>query len=70
MKAFTDIEKALAFARAFRGRAEEFCLPIDDSLQDPIGANMTLVLDHLLARGWIPAGYEQMVGYRIYHYKE
>lgn len=70
MKPFTDIEAAVEFAKSFRGTAEQFRLPIDDSLQDPLGMNMALILDHLLARDWEPAGYEQMDGYRVYRYKE
>jgi hypothetical protein len=70
MKPFTDIEAALEFVRSFRGTAEELRLPIDDSLQDPVGMNMALVVDHLLGGEWEPAGYEQMSGYRIYRYKQ
>lgn len=70
MKPFTEIEAALAFVKSFRGSAEELQLPIDDSLQDPVGLNMALLVDHMLGREWEPAGFEQMPGYRIYRYRE
>jgi hypothetical protein len=70
MKPFTEIEAALEFVKSFRGCAGELLLPIDDSLQDPVGMNMALIVDHLLGREWEPAGYEQMSGYRVYRYKE
>jgi hypothetical protein len=35
-----------------------------------VGLNMALILDHVLARGWLPDGYEQRDGYRIYRYKD
>ena len=70
MKPFTEIEAALEFVKSFRGSEKELRLPIDDSLQDPIGLNMTLLLDRLLERDWEPAGYEQMSGYRIYRYRK
>jgi hypothetical protein len=70
MKPFTDVKAALEFAKSFQGSAREFQLPIDDSLQDPIGLNMALVLDYLLTREWEPDGYEQKDGDRIYRYRE
>jgi len=33
------------------------------------GVNMALIGDAVLARGLMPDGYEQKVGYRIYKYK-
>jgi hypothetical protein len=50
MRPFTEIEAALEFVKSFRGSAEDFRLPIDDSLQDPVGMNMALIVDHLLGR--------------------
>jgi hypothetical protein len=67
---FTDVQAALDFVRSFRGTARELRLPIDDSLQDPVGMNMALILDCLLAREWEPDGYEQMKGFRVYKYRE
>ena len=69
MKPFTDVRAALESVRSYRRSPEELRLPIADSLQDPVGLNMSLILDHLLSRKWEPAGYEQMDGYRIYRYK-
>ena len=70
MKPITDIEEAVRLVDTYDGTPESFRLPIHDLLQDPIGLNMALVLDHVLARGWFPDGYEQESGYRIYKYKQ
>ena len=70
MKPFTDVQAALEFVASYRGSACDLRLPIDDSMRDPIGMNMALILDHLLGREWEPDGYEQMDGYRVYKYKE
>jgi hypothetical protein len=70
MEPFTDIQAALEFVASYRGSARELRLPIDDSMQDPVGMNMALILDAPLAREWEPDGYEQMDGYRVYRYKE
>jgi hypothetical protein len=69
MAPITTIEEAFASIDAFRGSAEEFILPIADSLQDPVGLNLAIILDRILARGWWPNGYVQHDGYRAYAYK-
>jgi hypothetical protein len=53
----------------FQRDASELRLLIPDALQDEMGLNMALILDHVLARGWLPDGYEQRDSYRIYRYK-
>lgn len=53
----------------FVGTPEEFFLAVPEALLDPIGANMALITDRVLARGWQPDGFEQHEGYRLYHYK-
>jgi len=49
---------------------EEFQLPISDELQDPIGMNMAIITDIVLKRGWMPDGFFQKEGYRIYKYTQ
>lgn len=70
MTPFVDLNDAIQHLLDFSGRPEELELPICDSLQDPIGINMSLITDKALGRGWEPNGYEQKTGYRIYRYKE
>jgi hypothetical protein len=70
MKPFTDVQAVLQFVASFEGSARDFQLPIDNSLQDPVGINMAIIVERILARRWEPAGYDQMDGYRIYRYKE
>ena len=67
-RVFTDVESALAAIDSFASRPEEFELPLSDHLQDPVGINMAVITDRALARGWLPAGFEQRDGYRLYRY--
>jgi hypothetical protein len=69
MKPISDVREAVRLVDGFTGDPTSFELPIDDALQDPIGINMALVLDHALRRGWWPDGYTQEHGFRIYRYK-
>jgi hypothetical protein len=70
VKPFSIVSEAVLYVDAFQGTASELRLPITDVLQDEMGLNMALILDHVLARGWSPDGYEQRDGYRIYRYKD
>jgi hypothetical protein len=36
---------------------------------DPVGINMAIIADAILAREWEPDGYTEASGYRIYKYK-
>jgi hypothetical protein len=65
---FADIESAISAIDRFLGRPEDFRLAISDSLLDPIGVNMAMITDRILARGWFPVGFEQRDGYRLYSY--
>lgn len=60
----------MKFVDDFQGKPEELNLPIADSLLDPVGINMALITDRILAKGWEPNSYKQEVGYRVYYYKE
>lgn len=66
---FTEIEAAISAIECFPGQAEDFSLPLPDSLLDPVGINMAIITDKALARGWFPAGFEQREDYRIYRYE-
>ena len=70
MKPLSDVREAIATIDDFRGRADEFELCLAESLHDPIGLNVALVTDRILAKGWEPASVERMNGWRIYRYKE
>lgn len=67
---FNDIDQAAKYVDDFKGKPEEFELAISDELQDPIGINMALITDRILAKGWEPDGFKQENGYRIYLYKD
>jgi hypothetical protein len=69
MHPFTNVHEAIARVDSYQGEPEDFLLPIDEVLLDPIGIHMALVTDRVLARGWEPDGFEQAPGYRVYRYK-
>lgn len=60
----------MAHVTAFEGPPKDFVLVIHQSLLDPVGINMALITDRVLARGWMPDGFEQHEGHRLYRYKE
>lgn len=69
MEPFEDRKKAIEFIDSFTGTAEELELPISDSLNDPMGMNMAIITDTILAKGFFPNGFIQKEDYRIYKYK-
>ncbi len=69
MTPFNNVNEAVDFINAFEGNPEEFKLPIPDNLNDPMGMNMALITDSILAKEWEPNGYEQKDGFRLYLYK-
>ncbi len=69
MKIIKSIEEAQEMIRAFEGKPEDFKLPISDDLQDPMGMNIAIITDNILKKGWMPGGFDQEQGYRIYKYK-
>ena len=69
MKPATTIAEARAMIDSYRGRPEDFELPIANELLDPMGINMALIADAILAREWEPDGYTEANGCRIYKYK-
>jgi len=66
---FKEIDRAVEFIRSFTGEADELKLPISNSLNDPLGMNMAIILDVILEKGFIPDGFEQHQDYKIYRYK-
>ncbi|MEP1488719.1 MAG: hypothetical protein ABJK28_09855 [Algibacter sp.] len=65
--------KSLDDARAFvqdHFKNNEETLWIADELNDPIGMNMAIVADGILKAGYIPDGFDQKDGYRIYKYNK
>jgi len=68
MEPISTIEEVKHCIESFEGRPEDFKLPISDQLQDPVGLNMAIITDSILKKGWMPDGFEQKAGYRIYHY--
>ena len=69
MKPVATIDEARKLIQSFQGRPEDFRLPIADHLLDPIGKNMAIITDSILAREWEPDGYVQESGFRTYRYK-
>lgn len=43
---------------------------ISDTLNDPMGMNMAMIVDGVLKAGYMPDGFEQKSGHRIYKYNK
>lgn len=69
MKPVTTVEEARRLIDSFKGKPEDFELPISNELLDPLGINMALITDAIFAREWEPSGYIEGGGCRIYRYK-
>lgn len=65
----TQLEAPLAYVEAYRGDIVDLAVPISDELNDNMGMNMAIIADRILGSGWMPDGFEQCEGYRIYRYK-
>jgi hypothetical protein len=70
MNPITTIEEALGIIAEYQGAASDFELPIADSLLDSVGMNMAIITDKILGKGFMPDGFEQKDGYRLYKYKD
>lgn len=69
MKPIASAKEGMELVDCFVGTPETFVLAVPETLLDPIGVNMALITDSVLARGWQPDGFEQHEGYRLYRYK-
>lgn len=69
-KPITSVKEALGLIDSFVGKPEDFQLAVSEPLLDPVGINMAIIGDRILARGWQPDGYVQGPGYRLYRYRE
>ena len=69
MKPVASVQEAMRLVDTFVGHPSEFQILVPDSLNDPVGINMAIITDRVLARGWQPNGFEQADGYRIYRYE-
>jgi hypothetical protein len=68
-------EEVVQYLAAHPPSAASFHLAISDDFTfagqpDVMGAGMAVVLDKLLALGYMPDGFEQKKGYRLYRYKK
>jgi hypothetical protein len=69
MKPFEDLKEAIKFVDTYSGSAVDLKLPISDKLNDPMGMNIAIITDRILAKGFRPDGFIQKEGHRIYKYK-
>ena len=70
MRPIETLSEAVAQVDAFAGDVSAFSLCLADSIYDPVGVNVAIITDRILARGWVPAGVERHQGFRICRYKE
>ena len=69
MDPIANVHEAIAAIDAFDGPASEFTLCLAESLHDPVGVNIAIVMDRILSKGWEPAGVERRGGARVYRYR-
>ena len=69
MEPFINVKDAVEFVRSYKGEAKDLKLLISDELNDSMGMNMAIIGDSILAKGFVPNGFDQKSGYRIYIYK-
>jgi hypothetical protein len=69
MTPIIDLAEAERRITVYDGPPEEFTLPISETLLDPVGVNMAIITDLILARGWSPDGFDQREGYRLFRYR-
>lgn len=63
------VEEAISYIST-NFKDQEETLWIADSLNDSVGMNMAIIGDKLLKTGYMPNGFDQKEGYRIYKYKK
>jgi len=64
-----SLQEALRQVEEFQGEPSQFVLAFPDDLDDPIGINMAVLTDKILDRGWMPNGFIQKSGFKLYKYK-
>ena len=69
MEAFTKLEDARNYVTESFIEKEE-TLMISDELNDDVGMNMAIIVDGILKKGYMPNGFEQKDGYRVYKYQK
>jgi len=70
MEIIKTVDDAIKMIENFSGKPEDFRLAICNSLLDPSGKNMAIITDKILGNDWIPDGFEDYDGYRLFKYSE
>ena len=70
MKPIASLKDGIDLVDGFAGCAGNFRLAVPEALLDPVGVNMAIIIDRILARGWQPNGFTQHDGFRVFHYTE
>lgn len=65
----TTVEEAHAYIETNFKNSEE-TLWVANALNDNVGVNMSIILDKVIDAGYLPDGFEQKEGYRIYKYQK
>ena len=68
-KPLKTLEEARIFVQE-NFKNEEETLWISDELNDPMGMNMAIIADGILKEDYMPDGFDQKDGYRIYKYNK
>ena len=67
---FQDVQTTLLEIQSHAKGAAEFKLLVPDAMNDEAGMNMATITDGILAKNWLPDGFIQKDGYRVYEYME
>jgi hypothetical protein len=70
MKPIASVQEGMEVVDSFQGRPEDFELAVPAELLDAVGVNMAIITDRVLARGWLPDGFSEADGCRIFRFKE
>lgn len=65
----TDLSGLLRAVEMHDGSPADCVLAVAESLHDPVGLNIALLTDRILAKGWEPASVECFDRSRIYRYR-
>jgi hypothetical protein len=70
MNPIASVQEGMRLVDTYEGHVKDFRLAVAESLLDPVGINMAIITDRILARGWQPDGFIQGDGCKIFRYKE
>ncbi|ARV13350.1 hypothetical protein BTO09_13815 [Gilvibacter sp. SZ-19] len=68
-KPLNNLKEAIKYVQENFKNTEETLL-FSDELNDPVGVNIAILTDVILKAGYMPEGFDQKNGYRVYRYSK